>query len=74
MPCSWCASIIRDEELKSLVKDHLKISNVDSVEQIINSKEWNEFFRVLKEQPEDAPQICKLLCKTGYEVKKYDQY
>jgi len=74
MPCSWCASIIGDEELKSLVKDHLKISNVDSVEQIINSKEWNEFFRVLKEQPEDAPQICKLLCKTGYEVKKYGQY
>jgi len=75
MPCCWCAGMVfRDDGLESLTKDHLKLSNVDSVEQIISSKEWNEFFKVLKEQPEDAPQICKLVCKTGYEVKKYDQY
>tara|TARA_S200002703_G_scaffold87984_1_gene75937 strand:- start:37 stop:327 length:291 start_codon:yes stop_codon:yes gene_type:complete len=75
MPCCWCAVMMTgDEGLKSLSQDHLKLSNVDSVEQIINSEEWNEFFRILKEQPEDAPQVCKHLCKLGYESKKYNQY
>lgn len=74
MPCCWCACIIGDEELKFLSQDHLKLSNVDSVEQIINSEEWNEFFRILKEQPENAPQICKYMCRPGYEFKQRSQY
>ena len=46
----------------SINKEHLKISNVDSVEEIIFSDEWIEFFDMLKNRPEEWPKICIKIC------------
>ena len=48
--------------VQNLYKEHLKISNVDGVDEIIFSEEWLEFFDMLKNRPEDWPDICIKIC------------
>ena len=49
-PC--CYTCVNSPEkhkgISQLYKEHLKISNVDSVDEIIFSEEWLEFFDMLK--------------------------
>ena len=45
-----------------MYREHLKISNVESVEEIIFSDEWIEFFDMIKNRPEDWPDICVKIC------------
>jgi|TARA_E500000318_G_scaffold68596_2_gene63423 hypothetical protein len=48
--------------IPQLWKEHLKIENVDSIDQILNSKEWISFFEMLKNNPNKSPHICKRFC------------
>ena len=63
-PC--CYTCVNSPEkhkgISQLYKEHLKISNVDGVDEIIFSEEWLEFFDMLKNRPEDWPDICIKIC------------
>ena len=47
---------------KGLLDSKLKLSNVDSVEQILESKPWKEFIDTLQNNPEGACDRCKEMC------------
>ena len=67
LPCCWADNCqkVRTRDFSELTKEHLKIDNVDSIEEIIESNEWIEFFRVLTEEPENAPITCKEKCDSN---------
>ena len=62
LPCCWCDKPNYHEEFKSLMQEHLKITNVDSVESIIYSKELQDFYDILVNRPEEAPSLCQTFC------------
>ena len=63
LPCCWFWKQ-QDEHLNysNIMDDKFKIDRVNSVDEIVNSKEWIEFHKMLKENPENAPDICKIKC------------
>jgi hypothetical protein len=71
MPCCWCswASSKKDIEAMGLLDESLKVENVNSLSEIIISKQWVNFHRTLIEEPEKAPSVCKEKC-TEYPTKK----
>lgn len=73
VPCCWADSSTF-EGMESLMKPHLHIDNVDSVEDIILSEEWDEFFDVLTNKPKEAPLICKKYCCTDKSFKNRGDY
>ena len=68
-PCCWLG--MRSPRLgiaeDIFFQDKLKISNNDSIFDIIYSKEWIDFFNLLLETPEKAPKICYAKCGTNAE-------
>tara|TARA_B100001113_G_scaffold19540_1_gene14481 strand:- start:232 stop:561 length:330 start_codon:yes stop_codon:yes gene_type:complete len=63
-PCCWVDDeLYRDQEwIKTLFKEHLKLENNDRVADIFKSKEWTDFYNMLKNNPEQAPPVCKEYC------------
>tara|TARA_Y100000004_G_scaffold70406_1_gene79139 strand:- start:693 stop:1820 length:1128 start_codon:yes stop_codon:yes gene_type:complete len=53
MPCCWLdvPTGWSEPQIKRLMQKHLKLENNDQVDDIINSKEWKEFFKELKTNP-----------------------
>ncbi len=70
VPCSYSDN--QDiNEFAILLKEHLKVSNVTDVERdILNSKEWKEFYNILETDPTNAPKICKFYCGSNWLPKK----
>jgi len=60
-PCCWCDNS-KSHEFKNITPEHLHIDNVENLTDIFLSKEWNDFFIMLKENPENAPTVCKKKC------------
>ena len=54
-------------QIKLLYKEHLKLENNKDVKSIINSKEWIEFFKTLRNNP---PTICKYICNKPFTIKE----
>ena len=71
LPCCWSDCGVTFEGMESLVQPHLHISNVDTVEDIVLSPEWDQFFNDLIEKPRDAPLICKKYCCTTNSFKNF---
>jgi hypothetical protein len=46
----------------TLYKEELKISNVNSIEEIIKSNEWDNFFDIINNRPDEWPKICLKVC------------
>lgn len=68
LPCCWLDEIPVEADLaKFNLKDNkLKVSNVNSIEEIITSDTWECFFNILLNNPDSAPTICKKKC-SGYD-------
>jgi hypothetical protein len=63
LPCCECDTISNDEFSNlGFFDDSLHISNVQKIEQIIISPQWMGFHKMLLENPELAPTICKRIC------------
>ena len=64
LPCCWYWQPGQQHLsfLPELTDDKFNIGNVKSVNDIINSKEWIDFHKMLKDNPENAPEICKTYC------------
>ena len=69
LPCCWADN--DDPGFAPLIKEKLKIENNDSIEEILLSEEWQEFGRILTEQPRKAPRTCWKYCGKGrdYRIK-----
>lgn len=68
LPCPWAKKDF------ILAQPHLHISQVDSVYDITQSEEWIEFYRVLQEEPDNAPDLCKLLCSYDWTFKTKEMF
>lgn len=66
MPCCWLDGIGFNNEYEKLGlhDEELKLENNKSVEDIICSKQWKNFTRILIEEPHNAPTKCKQKCGT----------
>lgn len=70
VPCSYADNQNLDE-FSSLMKEHLKVSNVKDIERdILNSTEWKEFHNLLEADPDKAPSVCKFYCGSDWLPKK----
>jgi len=68
LPCCECdTSTARKEfNLLGFFKEDFHIDNLnsaDGVKAVINSDEWQDFYKDLLEDPENSPEICKEFCK-----------
>ena len=62
LPCCWCDKPRYHKEFENLMQEHLKITNVNSVESIIHSKECQDIYDTLINRPEEAPSLCHKFC------------
>lgn len=67
MPCCWLDDNIihvKEYEKLGLHDEELKLANNKSVEDIVYSKQWQNFRRILAEEQHNAPTRCKQKCGT----------
>ena len=71
-PCCWVDDeLYRDQDwIKTLFKEHLKLENNENVEDIFKSREWIDFYDMLKNKPEQAPPVCKNYCGSNWNEKR----
>jgi hypothetical protein len=69
LPCCLCDKKDRYKDFKSLMQEKFKITNVDSIEEILHSEEWQEFYDILINRPGEAPDVCQKFCSNHF-VKK----
>ena len=77
-PCCWVDDeLYRDQPwIKTLFKEHLKLQNNEKVEDIFKSKEWTNFYNMLRNNPKDAPPVCYKFCSKNVvtnETKKFEK-
>ena len=65
-PCCWIDSYPKNRGIAQDIfyQEKMKISNNDSINDIIQSKEWLDFYTLLQEEPDKAPEICHVHCST----------
>lgn len=63
-PCCYFHDHYKDQ-IPQLYQDKFNISNVDNIEDIIHSKEWEDFFDTVENNPENLPDVCKNHCWKG---------
>jgi hypothetical protein len=61
LPCCW-ADYKKYELIPQLVQDKFNLSNVNSVDEILNSEEWIFFLKNIKDNPLS---ICKKYCSNN---------
>lgn len=67
MPCCWLdddVTLVKEYQKLGLHDEELKLSNNKCVEDIVYSKQWQNFTRILTEEPHNAPTRCKQKCRT----------
>ncbi len=63
VPCCWLDHTpLKKENFANLWDEELSIKNVNSIEEILYSKQWREFFRTLMNDQENAHPICWKNC------------
>tara|TARA_A100001011_G_scaffold395351_1_gene490071 strand:+ start:348 stop:1334 length:987 start_codon:yes stop_codon:yes gene_type:complete len=70
LPCCWLTIYDVEEKFPELCNPDTHLDNVDSIEEIINSKHWNKFLHNLKNNSKDSPYKCWRKCRTGVPLSK----
>lgn len=78
IPCCWMDAYprIRGIAQDIFYQEKLKISNNDNINDIIQSKEWIDFYILLRQEPDKAPPVCYRKCDSNssrgdiYDVNK----
>tara|TARA_B100000131_G_scaffold115360_1_gene112320 strand:- start:184 stop:465 length:282 start_codon:yes stop_codon:yes gene_type:complete len=61
LPCCWAdRPDLFQSDMKDLVKEKFKLSNIEKIEDIIESKEWTNFYTNLKNNK--GYSICYIYC------------
>ncbi len=66
LPCCWIDGEHNIQYVKSLLKEKLKVENVEKIEDIITSEEWIDWFDVLINRPEEAKEVCYQYCSKPF--------
>lgn len=64
LPCCWIDGNLDEKLITDLYKPHLKLDNVDDIDEILLSKEWIAFYKSLEEE-RTATKRCRDFC-TGH--------
>lgn len=68
LPCCWTNISHEEKHLEKLFSEKLHIDNNNSIQEIIDSEEWKQFFDKLKNNPiDDLPQTCIDYCSNSVE-------
>ena len=76
LPCCWMDTppLKRTKGQEVFYQDKFKISNVDDIKKdILESKEWVEFYLMLQQAPNRAPEVCFKMCGEGNAEDKYGE-
>lgn len=71
LPCCY-ADNKNISDFSMLMEDKLKLDNNNDVYDIIESKQWLEFFNMLINTPDEAPRACKYYCNHNWSTKDYE--
>ena len=84
VPCCWCdprethqnRQVSNEaKEIKDMFfKEHLKLTNVDSINEILLSEEWKGFYETLINDPDNALEVCKRYCSTTQSTKLKEKF
>ena len=72
-PCCWLDDeLYRNQpHVNNFYKPHLNIENNENIQDIFDSKEWEDFWDMLLNRPEEAPPVCYEYCASAqgdYEI------
>lgn len=68
LPCCWAdKKDLFDGEMKSLVKEKFRLDKVTSIQEIILSPEWQDFYNMLRNG--GSTKICELYCPVNFTTK-----
>lgn len=71
-PCCWIDDGNIEKKYPKLFNKNTHINNFKSIKELLQTKEWRNFYNVLKNNPKNAPQKCWDKCSTkSGEHKKY---
>ena len=72
LPCCYCENSLRPEVNEQRIRKLLvkKISEVDSIQDILDTDEWKEFYDKLLTDP---PKVCRDYCKKDYVHKTFNK-
>ena len=66
-PCCWTNISWNDTWLSKFFTPEMHIDNFDTIEDILNSEVWVNFFEMLENDNTKAPLICKQMCSGAVE-------
>jgi len=64
LPCCY-ADTVHMEQFSILLEEHLKVENAESIEAILESDNWKQFYETILNDYENAPYVCKYRCTKG---------
>lgn len=64
LPCCWLDDppVFNYISLMGLKDEELAVSNVDKLDEIFTSDQWENFFQILLNKPQQASYMCKKKC------------
>lgn len=68
-PCCWMSNGDVESRFPKLCNETTKLSNVNSVEEILNSRSYQDLYETLINDPQNAPQLCWRKC-SSHTIKK----
>ena len=78
LPCCWTDKRNKNQEKMEgwdkFKQPHLHFDNVESIEEILDSEVWQDFFDMLDNHPEDAPWTCKKYCSFEHNIANEVNY
>jgi hypothetical protein len=65
IPCCWSDRTCGNAGYEKFYQPSLHIDNNESIEDILMSDTWLEFYDMLEHQPNEAPKHCHKKCSSG---------
>lgn len=62
LPCCWINDRINDSEWREFFADELHLDNFKTVNEVFETKIWQDFINMLNNNPKNAPKRCKHMC------------
>jgi hypothetical protein len=67
--CYWDRIDLFNSEISDLVQEKFRLDNIISIESILSSEEWIDFYAKLKTGV--GPKICQRYCSNGFYTKDF---
>ena len=74
LPCCRCdMPSLHTGQIKQLVQEKFAINCVHSVQDVLQSTEWQDFYHMLVDSPDNAPDHCWEYCGPNSKIKREKQ-